>query len=137
MNIPCLGQPPEGLHILPVNLEEVRAVALAEQFSWHDIDLNSITTVPEALDALATSLQFPDWFGRNLDALLDCLVDLSWHTSRGHVLVLTGTATLAAADAEGLESLLEVLGEAARTWAMDKYPFWVFADVPGLPYPHP
>lgn len=27
-------------------------------------------------DTLAGSLRFPDWYGRNLDALYDCLTDL-------------------------------------------------------------
>lgn len=27
-------------------------------------------------DTLAVSLGFPDWYGRNLDALYDCLTDL-------------------------------------------------------------
>lgn len=27
-------------------------------------------------DALAVSLGFPDWYGRNLDALYDCLTDM-------------------------------------------------------------
>lgn len=27
--------------------------------------------------ALARSLDFPDWYGRNLDALYDCLTDLA------------------------------------------------------------
>lgn len=31
-------------------------------------------------DALATSLHFPDWYGRNLDALYDCLTDLQEET---------------------------------------------------------
>ena len=27
-------------------------------------------------DALASSLSFPEWYGRNLDALFDCLTDM-------------------------------------------------------------
>lgn len=27
-------------------------------------------------DTLAADLQFPDWYGRNLDALYDCLTDM-------------------------------------------------------------
>ena len=28
-------------------------------------------------DTLAAALDFPDWYGRNLDALYDCLTDLA------------------------------------------------------------
>ena len=31
-------------------------------------------------DLLSRELAFPDWYGRNLDALFDCLTDLSQET---------------------------------------------------------
>lgn len=31
-------------------------------------------------DTLAAALDFPDWYGRNLDALYDCLTDLAEET---------------------------------------------------------
>ena len=45
---------------------------------------------PEAVyDYLQTELSFPAWFGRNLDALHDCLTDISTPTR----LVLTGASS--------------------------------------------
>lgn len=45
---------------------------------------------PEAVyDYLQGELRFPAWFGRNLDALHDCLTDISAPTR----LILTGTAS--------------------------------------------
>lgn len=45
---------------------------------------------PEAIYAyLQEELRFPAYFGRNLDALHDCLTDISFPTR----LILTGTAT--------------------------------------------
>ena len=37
--------------------------------AWH--------TARDAHDALAQALRFPDYYGRNLDALHDCLTDLT------------------------------------------------------------
>jgi hypothetical protein len=37
-----------------------------------------VTSKAEALDAIGAALNFPSWYGRNLDALYDGLVDLSW-----------------------------------------------------------
>ena len=36
----------------------------------------AIRSWDELYDRLAADLAFPDWFGRNLDALYDCLTDL-------------------------------------------------------------
>jgi Barstar (barnase inhibitor) len=44
----------------------------------------------EALDAIGAALNFPAWYGRNLDALYDCLVDLSWQPDGEHVLIWAG-----------------------------------------------
>ena len=38
-------------------------------------------TVPYTADELAEQLDFPDWYGGNLDALYDCLTDLTEETS--------------------------------------------------------
>ncbi|MFI9006491.1 barstar family protein [Actinosynnema sp. NPDC053489] len=43
-----------------------------------------------AIDAIADALSFPAWAGRNLDALYDCLTDLSWLPEGEHVLVWEG-----------------------------------------------
>ena len=36
-----------------------------------------ITTKEELHDRIAQDLNLPDWYGRNLDALYDCLTDLT------------------------------------------------------------
>ena len=73
-------------------------------------------------DAFARALAFPDWFGRNWDALEDCLTDLSWRDAAGYVLLLEG----AGAD-EGV--LVDVLRSAAQFWAGQGRPFFaVFVD---------
>ncbi len=51
-------------------------------------DFARLDTVEAVYDYLTEELAFPDYFGRNLDALHDCLTDISAPTR----LVLTGTA---------------------------------------------
>ena len=41
------------------------------------IDGAAIETREQLHDALARQLSFPDYYGRNLDALFDCLTDLT------------------------------------------------------------
>ena len=44
------------------------------------LDGNNITNKETLHDVLADSLQLPDWYGRNLDALYDCLSDIREET---------------------------------------------------------
>ena len=45
------------------------------------LDGDAISTREELHDALARELALPAWYGRNLDALYDCLTDLSVPTT--------------------------------------------------------
>ena len=66
----------------------------------------------EALDAFAAALEFPSGVGRNLDALHDCLADLSWQTEGEHILIWAGHGELADADPATYRAVLSVLEEA-------------------------
>src|SRR6185295_4487636 len=58
------------------------------------IDLAGVTGKKALLERISGACQFPDWFGRNWDALEDCLTDLSWAGAPGHVLLIGGAAEL-------------------------------------------
>ena len=44
-------------------------------------ELNDITNREQLHDALSEALELPEWYGRSLDALYDCLTDLSVPTT--------------------------------------------------------
>ena len=44
------------------------------------IDGNTVTSMEEVHKTLAQQLEFPEWYGGNLDALHDCLTDLHEET---------------------------------------------------------
>ena len=70
------------------------------------------------LDAIAVALSFPRWFGRNLDALADCLGDLSWLPAAPVALVWERPSTLRCADpatARAVEEILAAAAEESRT----------------------
>jgi len=78
--------------------------------------------VVEALDerrALLTLigrvLRFPAYYGRNLDALEECLTDLSWLPAGEVVLIWDGAEALQQNDPRGHRVLLEVLAAAAES----------------------
>ena len=71
------------------------------------------------LEAFAEAGRFPDWVGRNWDALQDALGDLSWlGPVDGYLVVLRGTAGV-----EPDPVLDSVLARAATEWADRGTPF--------------
>jgi RNAse (barnase) inhibitor barstar len=79
----------------------------------HTIDGSGIRSKADFMAAVAAAMSFPDWFGANLDALYDCLRDLSWLPPGEHVLVWRHPEVLAAADPPTYRALDEVLRDAA------------------------
>lgn len=69
------------------------------------------------LDAIAAAMRFPDYFGRNLDALYDCLTDLSWLPTGEHVLIWVASGALSEADPKGYLAIRSVLSDAQRALA--------------------
>ena len=72
-----------------------------------DIDLGA----GDPIDAIARALDFPAWFGRNWDALEDCLGDLSWRKAP-HRLVFRNFRR-----GDQLGILVDILDSTARFWA--------------------
>ncbi|MEO7423033.1 MAG: barstar family protein [Ornithinibacter sp.] len=70
-------------------------------------------TKSATLDAFAVALDFPAWFGGNLDALADCLHHLARHAEGEWELVVDEVAALGAEDPFALAALQGVLGEVA------------------------
>ena len=69
------------------------------------------------LDAIAGIMGFPDYFGRNWDALEDCLTDLAWIDAPAVVLVLDRTGRFAQKQPEAWRVALDVLRSAEAYWA--------------------
>ena len=91
-------------------------------------------TKPEFLDRIGEALQLPEWYGRNFDALQDCLTDVDG--GDGTVLLWDGWGVLARAEPRVFSVALSVLG--TRVNAHRGGPFAVLLrgegpDVPGVP----
>ncbi len=82
----------------------------------------------EVMETIATSFLFPKHFGKNYDALFDCLTDLVAKAGPqpGFVIVLEALPVAQKFDKEGRETLLDVFREAAEFWAERKVAFRVF-----------
>ena len=65
--------------VLPLaayGLDELRKAAERADQRWIHADCSRAASRDDVLDAIARAAGFPDWFGRNLDALFDCIADL-------------------------------------------------------------
>lgn len=87
--------PPQPALPLEPGVHEARGDADAvaadlREAGWRVGVLDGVATRAEALDGIGEALGFPDWYGRNLDALWDCLTDLDAPTALvwGHWSVL-------------------------------------------------
>ncbi len=71
---------------------------------------------------LAAALNFPSYFGKNWDALDECLSDLEWLPAAGYIIFISEAGELLADDLKELKILLHVLNKAGSFWATEKPP---------------
>ncbi len=91
-------------------------------FVLFDADMADAQSKGELLAELARTINAPEWFGHNWDALADALSDLSWRTGPGYVLLLKG----AAFSPDDYEALNSILKATVLFWKSQNKPFWVF-----------
>lgn len=92
---------------------QLAAAAAERGVVAHVVDGSVLTTKAAALDAFAAAMSFPSWFGRNLDALFDCLTDLSWLPAGEQLLIWAQADRLRTADPEAYRNIHAVLAAAA------------------------
>jgi RNAse (barnase) inhibitor barstar len=105
-------------------------MAAADQASQHFLyaNLANAQSKQEVLESIADAFTFPVHFGKNLDALYDCMTDLVHRAGQqpGFVVVLEQLPDNPRFDRETREQLLDVFRDAADFWAERKIPFRCF-----------
>ena len=102
------------------------ASALGHHFLY--ANLAQAQSKPEVLDMIAQQFILPAHFGKNFDALYDCMTD-PVHKSGpqpGFVVVLEQIPAHAKFDKEAREQLLDIFRDTADYWADRKVPFRCF-----------
>ncbi len=112
-----------GVHPLsdPVAVGELRQQAGAA--GWAALHADATGGKAAVLDGLAATGAFPGWFGRNWDALSDCLVDLSWLPAEGYVVLIDGWPAFRATSPRDADVAHSVLAHVAAEWAARGTPF--------------
>jgi RNAse (barnase) inhibitor barstar len=91
-------------------------------------NLSEAQSKQDVLDGIAQAFLFPSHFGKNLDALHDCMTDLVHKAGGqpGFVVVLEQLPDNVRFDREAREQLLDVFRDTADYWADRKVPFRCF-----------
>jgi RNAse (barnase) inhibitor barstar len=79
--------------------------------AWVAPIARGISDEPSLFSALATTLRFPNYFGKNWDAVLDLLRDFSWIHERDILIVHADVPAI-----PRLSTYLEVLSIAMKAW---------------------
>ena len=109
--------------LLPTSADAIRTVAFPAS--------RNITV---ALKHMGRALAFPEWYGNNLDALMDCLCDPDVLAPSTEILLLTGVANIHTPK-KTLQALGEVLVDAASERCRNGMPLFILCTdpLPGLP----
>ncbi len=85
-------------------------------------------TKTQVLATIGRAFHFQRAFGKNFEALRDCLTELTWKAGPqpGFIIVLEQLPNAAQFDREARETLLDVFRDAADFWAEKKVAFRVF-----------
>ena len=102
------------------------AQALGQHFLY--ANLSQAQSKQDVLDMIAAQYTFPAHFGKNFDALYDCMTDLVHKSGQqpGFIVVLEQIPANAKFDKEAREQLLDIFRDAADYWADRKIPFRCF-----------
>jgi RNAse (barnase) inhibitor barstar len=94
------------------------------------VDLKRLGSKTGFLGRAARALEFPQWFGKNWDALNDCLTDLSWLGGNGWVIIFENAKGLAERKPQIFQNAVEVFESASDHWRRAGRPFWVLFHDP-------
>lgn len=103
--------------------------AKASQLATYRIDLTGVRDKAGLLAVVGRAMGFPSWYGHNLDALADCLGDLSWHPADGHVVLLEHCDGIHRTAESDFLSVLEVFGQAVADWREQGIAFWCLIEM--------
>ena len=109
-------------------VEDLMAAAQAAGQHFLYANVGSAQSKQDVLDAIAQAFTFPAHFGKNLDALYDCMTDIVHKAGAqpGFVVVLEQLPDNPRFDREAREQLLDVFRDAADFWAERKIAFRCF-----------
>lgn len=107
----------------PFDISTVISELGARGVAAFEISAADIGTKEALLAAVAKGMEFPDYFGKNWDALDECLRDMSWRPAKGYTLFVHQARELWGRTGVVAGKFLEVWLFAAEEWSHENVPF--------------
>jgi RNAse (barnase) inhibitor barstar len=117
-----------GVYAAPTLVGPLRAAAKRAGIAWRDLDLAGVRDRDAFLRRSAEAFEFPDYFGRNWDALHECLLEAAGSGTPGAFVHWHRGAELAKRAPDAVRTALEILLEAATYWGSTGRVFIVVVD---------
>jgi RNAse (barnase) inhibitor barstar len=119
-----------GVYHLPhTDKKQVVEAATANGFATFRVNLTKAEDKDQMLSAIARALKFPDTFGRNFDALADCLADMEWKPADGYLILLEHCDGIHGKAEADFANTLQIFEQAADDWREQDVPFWCLVEM--------
>jgi RNAse (barnase) inhibitor barstar len=116
-----------GVHFLDAHVDPRKLQALARKagFAFFHVEGKTIERKEQLMNSMATALSLPSHFGRNWDALEECLNDMDGVEGEGYLLYFDHIDGLLGAHPDQFETLVGILRDVVATWTEDGTPMLV------------
>ena len=119
-----------GVYHLPhTDKKQVVEAATANGFATFRVNLTKAEDKDQMLSTIARALKFPDTFGRNFDALADCLADMEWKPADGYLILLEHCDGIHGKAEADFANTLQIFEQAADDWREQDVPFWCLVEM--------
>src|SRR3972149_7929982 len=122
-----------GVSAAPRLMGPLRAAAKRAGLAWLDLDLAGVADRDAFFRRCAAVFSLPDYFGRNWDALHECMLDYAGRGEPGAIVHWRRGTELARRAPEVVTTALEILGDAAVYWRASGRIFLVVVDRDSAP----
>jgi RNAse (barnase) inhibitor barstar len=114
---------PSTVSVHFVRPDEIKSDLAASGLTVLEGTIADVTTDEQLFATIASAMQFPDYFGRNWDALDECLCDMYWIPAPGYLLILRNSTQGWSQNPYALGRFVTTWLEASEYWAEEKIPF--------------
>jgi hypothetical protein len=120
-------QRPPGIYrfVSDASVDYMRDEAKNADWKFFVLNGSKIRDKQTFLEQIARVMKFPDYFGKNWDALNDCLTDLPRTSEKGFILLFESAEQFIKTSPKEWEVAVDILNTAIQFWKELNVPFYV------------